>query len=276
MSTSGQLRLSDLDQPPEVVSDVRQADLGLRPGDADGPDRQRHGLLLDREYVLDWGAVLRAGGIAASDMGWHRHSWAAPAVDIAHKADPVDERLVLLRAICAVGPDAGAGVGRVQEPAPQHPAIVGGGIGDVPSPDQPVATVDAGMRLVSEGRDRDVGKRLAILAHSGLAKLDRPARVRVLLAGLGRLVGPDLGRRLALLDGRLLVLAVALLGRGDERAVDDLPRHGDVPRLAEGGVEPPEQPLDRPGLGEPLPEGPDRLGIGHPVVQAEPDEPHER
>ena len=54
---------------------------------------------------------------------------------------------------------------------------------------------------------------------------------RSFCAELGRLGFPVL-RNPAFLDRRLLLLRVALLGRGDERGVDDLPAHGDVAGFA--------------------------------------------
>ena len=70
---------------------------------------------------------------------------------------------------------------------------------------------------------------------------------------LGRLCFPFL-RNAPLLDRLLtLLLGVALLGRGDERGVDDLPAHGDVAGLAQRRVEPVEQRLDRLGPGQLLP-----------------------
>jgi hypothetical protein len=49
----------------------------------------------------------------------------------------------------------------------------------------------------------------------------------------------------ATLDRHLLILGVALLGRGNQRGVDDLPAHRDVTGCAKRGVEPIEQRLDR-------------------------------
>ena len=66
------------------------------------------------------------------------------------------------------------------------------------------------------------------------------------------------------------------LGAWDQRSVDDLPAHGDVPGLAQRRVEPVEQQLDRLGPGQLLAEQPDRAGVGNPVGQAQPEKPHER
>ena len=99
-------------------------DLHLRPRDADGSDAERHRPLLLGEDVLDPGADLRAGGIAAADMRCHRPSLRLAVVDLAAEAVPVHEGFVRPRAIGAVGPDGGAGVRSVEKAATEHPPIV--------------------------------------------------------------------------------------------------------------------------------------------------------
>ena len=137
-------------------------------------------------------------------------------------------------------------------------------------------TVDRDMVLVAEGRDGDVDRRnRSVRPCLGLAELDRPARVAVLVPELGGLGLPGLGNA-SVLDGLLLLLGIALLGRGDQRSVDDLAAHGDVTGLAQRRVEPVEQRLDRLGPGQLLAEQPDRAGVGNPVGQAQPEKPHER
>ena len=54
------------------------------------------------------------------------------------------------------------------------------------------------------------------------------------------------------------------------------PDIADVPGGTDRIVEPPEQPVDGPGPGEPLPELPDRLRIRHPVAGIQTEKPHER
>ncbi len=71
-------------------------------------------------------------------------------------------------------------------------------------------------------------------------------------------------------------LAVALLGRGNQRGVDDLAGHGDIPRGPQRRVEAREQPLDRARLGELLAKQPDRAGVGNPVGERQAEEAHER
>jgi hypothetical protein len=85
-----------------------------------------------------------------------------------------------------------------------------------------MGAVDADMVLVAKGEDRDIDALCSILGGLGLGELDRPARVAVLLAQFGGLGFPVLGDA-AFLDRLLLGLGVALLGRGDDRSVDDLP-----------------------------------------------------
>ena len=51
------------DQALHVEGDVRHADLGPRPGNADGSDEQPHAVLHLGEGMLDMGADLRSGRI---------------------------------------------------------------------------------------------------------------------------------------------------------------------------------------------------------------------
>ena len=66
-----------------------------------------------------------------------------------------------------------------------------GRIGDPPATDQAVSPVDADVILVAKGRNREIDARCAVRARLGLGVFDRPARVAVLLAQLGRLVRPS-------------------------------------------------------------------------------------
>jgi len=70
-------------------------------------------------------------------------------------------------------------------------------------------------------------------------------------------------------------LGVALLGRRDQRRVDDLSAHGEVAALLQLPVEVGEQRLERAGLGELLAEQPDRIGVGRrrPQIEAEKPQP---
>ena len=108
-----------------------------------------------------------------------------------------------------------------------------------------------------------------------LAVLLGPPRVRILLATLGRLLLPAL-RRLAILDPRVLVTAVALLGDRDDRGVDDLAAHRQVAPLLQRAVEGIEQRLYHPRLRQVFAVEPHRLGVGNPVLKPQPQKPHER
>src|SRR5215470_2205019 len=105
-------------------------------------------------------------------------------------------------------------------------------------------SIDADVALVAEGRDRQIDARPALFAWLGLGVFDCPARIAVLLAQLGRLVRP-FRRDAAFLDLALLAVGVALLRRGDDRGVDDLPAHCQIPGRRERGIEALEQNLNR-------------------------------
>lgn len=100
------------------------------------------------------------------------------------------------------------------------------------------ALVDADVGLVAEDQRRDHRHRRFVRAMTDLAAdLQRPAGIDILLSGLGRLVGPDVAGGFALLDRFLLALGVALLGRRNQRGVDDLAGHRHVALLVELPVE---------------------------------------
>lgn len=77
------------------------------------------------------------------------------------------------------------------------------------------------------------------------------------------------------LDVGLLGVGVALARSSNQRGIDDLPRHWNVAGLAQHPVDAFEQRRDRAYLRQPFPEQPDRLGIGHTIRQAKPEEAHE-
>jgi hypothetical protein len=125
---------------------------------------------------------------------------------------------------------------------------MGGGVGDQPAADQPVAAIGADVVLVAELGDRQVDHRRLALARLRFGRLDGPARIAILLAELRRLVLPIL-RHPAFPDRLLLGLGVALLGGGDDARVDQLPGHGEVTSCPELPVVQGEQAFDRAGLG---------------------------
>jgi hypothetical protein len=168
-----------------------------------------------------WPAMASGGGEAieedeAPHCLRHRPARRLLSMDVADEAVPGEELLVDLRAIGRVGPHRAGRVGLINESLAQSRALVSRRVGCVPAPDQPVFVVDRDVVLVAERRDGDVDDGLrAVGALLGLAELDRPARVAILVGELGGLGLPVL-RDAPLPDGRLLILGVALFGRGDQ------------------------------------------------------------
>src|SRR5215471_6035081 len=101
-------------------------------------------------------------------------------------------------------------------------------IGNRPAADQVMSAVDANVIFVAESRDREIDARHAIRAGLGLGVFDGPACVAVLLAQLGGLYRP-LRRNATFLDVLLLAVGIALLGRSDNRGVNDLAAHRQKP-----------------------------------------------
>jgi hypothetical protein len=110
----------------------------------------------------------------------HRAALRLLAGDAAHQHALAQQRLVLLRAIAAVGPDHAGRVAGIKEIA-QARALMRCRVGDQPAPDQAMAAVGADVVLIAESRDRQVDRLAAILERLGLGVLDRPACVPVLL-----------------------------------------------------------------------------------------------
>jgi hypothetical protein len=72
----------------------------------------------------------------------------------------------------------------------------------------------------------------------------------------------------------ILIIAVALLGRGHQRRVHDLTRHRDVALLMELPVECLHHALQRASFNHPVAKVPDRVLIGHRTAKVETKEPH--
>ncbi len=186
-------------------------------------------------------------------------------MNVASKAMGFHKRFVLLGPICAVRPNARAGVFPIQKPAAQEPAIVTTGIRDVPPADETQRFADRRVCLVPEGGNSNIERLGAVGLCPRLAELHRPPGIHILLPSLVGLARPDLLGTLPRLDGFLLIIEIAMLGCGHKRAVDQLSAHGDVAGLPQSVLKSGKQTVYRIGLGQTLAERPDRLGIGHTI-----------
>ena len=108
-----------------------------------------------------------------------------------------------------------------------------------------------------------------------LAVLLRPAGIHVFLRPLGGLVGPVLGH-LAVLDGLVFLARVVIARHRHDGRIEDLPAPRDIALARQIAVELAEQLLDQTRLRQPLAIEPDRLGVRHPVLETQPQKPHER
>src|SRR5690349_16479898 len=90
------------------------------------------------------------------------------------------------------------------------------------------APVDRDVVAVAEYRNCQIEPRCgAVLPWFGLAELDGPAGVAILVVELGRFALPIL-RHPPGLDVVLLRLRVVLTWRSHQAGIDDLTRHGDI------------------------------------------------
>jgi hypothetical protein len=181
---------------------------------------------------------------------------------------PGQEFLVGLRAISRVGPNGACGVSFVEQ--------AGAFVACVLAADKTKGAVDRDVVLVAERRDRQIdSRRHPILSWPGLAELDRPARVQILLPELGMLGFPLL-RNPALLrsaSSRPRCCAVLVRRRGRRR---QSARPWRLSRLRATPRKPLKQRLDRSGRGQLFAIQSNRAGVGYAIREAEPQEPHER
>ena len=182
------------DQALKVVGQVGQTDAGLRPWEADRPHAQSHVRLLLGKHVLHAGAHGGLAGVGTRNVPGHRPPGRLLAMNPRDPADAGQPGFVGLRAIRRVRPDARRQIVTGDE-APQHRAVVMGGVGHRGTPNEPVRPIDGDMVLVAEHRNGNC-RQLPLRPVRGRspARLDRPARVDILLCGFGRLVRPDFRR----------------------------------------------------------------------------------
>ncbi len=114
---SGDSETIEEDQPAEVVNEVGHADLGFRPGDADGADEEVHFVLLHGEDVFDAGADFGLERVGAPRRLRPEPARRLLAMDAADEPVLFEERLIGLRAVGRVGPDGARGVGLVEPPS---------------------------------------------------------------------------------------------------------------------------------------------------------------
>lgn len=208
-----------------VERQVGERDLCFGAGQADGADEQAHDRLLMREHMLDPGADLGSGSVAAPNILGHRAALGLAAMDTADPALGLQPAFVALAPIGRISPDI-RGCIVVGDHLAQHAPVVARAVRRLALADKTKGLADRDAALVAEARDRDVRLRPAIGGRTSLSELERPACVRVLLPRLGRLVRPDLGGALALLHRRLLGLGVPLLWGCHQRGINDLPAIG--------------------------------------------------
>jgi hypothetical protein len=101
-------------EAPHVVDEIDHADLGFRPGLADGADDSGHRPLLVGEDMLDLGAHHGFESIGLAGSVRHRLALGLFAMDLRDEAVLRHKRLVLFRAIGRVGPDAARRIGLVE------------------------------------------------------------------------------------------------------------------------------------------------------------------
>ena len=145
------------------------------------------------------------------------------------------------------------------------PAIIGAKIG---CPDVPVV-----------GFAGDGAFGISMNEMSSIGRKEWPGITMVIFRnyqwGLGRFLLP-LPRRLAGLDGLVLVLRVALLGRRHDGRVDDLAAPRNVALDSQVLAEAVKQLVDQPGLDQRLAEQPDGGGVRHSILEPKVEKAHER
>jgi len=144
-------------------------------------------------------------------------------------------------------------------------------------PDEAEAPVNGDMRFVAKGRDGDHWQRCPVGPIANLAAdLQCSAGVDVLLRRLVGLVRPDFFSRFTSLDGLLLGICIPLLGRGNQRGINDLPGHRDVALLLQLLVKGFHHPLECARLGEFVVDHTERVLVRRRGAEVKLQKPHPR
>ena len=106
------------------------------------------------------------------------------------------------------------------------------------------------------------------------ADLQCPARIRVLLRGVVRFIGPDFTSGFPGLDRLLFGIGVAVFRRRNQAGIHNLPGHGNLSLLVKLPVERLHHPLERAGLGQPVAKVPDGVLVRRWRAQVETEKPH--
>lgn len=166
------------DQAVHVERKFADRDLGLGAGQTDGGDEHAHDRLLMREHMLDPGANLGLGGVAAPDILGHRATLGLAAMDSADPTLGLQPAFVALAAVGRVGPDIRGDVVARHHVA-QHAPVVALAIRRLALADEAECGADLNAALVAEARDRNVRLRPAIAGRPGLREFERPQRASV-------------------------------------------------------------------------------------------------
>ena len=219
-----------LDEAAHGAGEVLHLDPGLGPHHADGPhQRAAHAVGLRAEDMLNpnpHGGFRPVAGLA---LFGQRLAALALAVDVAGQLGGLQLGLHLLGTIRRIRPHARAGVALHQQVI-HRLAVVQRRIADMVAPHQLVLAVHVDVVLVAV-------MRLSVLARRENSPPDcflillAPARVYVLLAALGGLVGPAL-RHVAALDRLVLVPGIVVARHRYDGRIQNLtaPRDVSLPR----------------------------------------------
>lgn len=140
-----------------LEGEVGQADLDPGTGYADGAHHDTHPVLLTSKDVLDGGTHRRTPRIGAGDAPWHRTAMRLSLVCVAGEHALCEDGLVLLRAVCRVGSDAGGPI-ILADQKRQPCAVMDIGCASVLGADQATGPVNADVVLVAEDRDGEVDR----------------------------------------------------------------------------------------------------------------------
>lgn len=131
-------------------------------------------MLLLREDMLDLGTDRGFLRIGLGGPPRHRLAGGLLAMDLAALAAIAEVVLIGLGAVGSVCPHIRSRVGRIDQTFAQPGTIVRRGIGGLLPADEAVPSIDADVRLVAEGRDREIAFDRAVGFDLALAGLEGP------------------------------------------------------------------------------------------------------
>ena len=111
---SGGFDTLKVEEPPDIVDEIGEADLHFSPLDADRAHEQAHAGFLVGKDMLNTGSDNGFTGIGSAGPARHIAMGRLLVMDLRDEAVPLDIVLVGRRTVSGIGPDGRAGIAAIQ------------------------------------------------------------------------------------------------------------------------------------------------------------------